>query len=219
MSILGGIAAAATGSIITGLFNRQSANKQMAFQENMSNTAYQRQMADLKAAGLNPILAAKLGGASTPGGAMGTMPDLGATISSAYQAGVSKQQADTQENLASWQVQKIQTETRKIAVDTNLSYAQTERLQAEIPKIAAEVERIKAETGFKQAITAIPQLVSDLVGTLREAGDVQNSSSLQMRLESLIKSLNDFGYGLGADTAKGIQRFKDWNIESWEKQK
>ena len=53
-------------------WSAEQAQKQMDFQERMSNTAHQREIADLKAAGLNPVLSAKLGGASTPSGASAT---------------------------------------------------------------------------------------------------------------------------------------------------
>lgn len=62
----------AGGSLLGGIMRNKSAKaaaaRQMAFQKEMSNTSYQRGMDDMKKAGLNPILAGKVGGASTPTG-------------------------------------------------------------------------------------------------------------------------------------------------------
>lgn len=60
-------------TILTNKANAKQAGLNRDFQAEMSNTAHQREVEDLKKAGLNPILSAGGGGSSTPSGSQATM--------------------------------------------------------------------------------------------------------------------------------------------------
>ena len=76
-------------------FNAEEAQKARDFDERMSNTAYQRAMADMKAAGLNPILAYSQGGAAVTGGQAASIGASTASQAQSYSADVQRQDIDS----------------------------------------------------------------------------------------------------------------------------
>lgn len=93
-------AAAAGGSLLGTLYSGETsakeARKNRDFQAHMSSTAHQREVADLRLAGLNPILSAQGSGASTPSGATADVPDYGKSATDAISSAVSIRQQKKQ---------------------------------------------------------------------------------------------------------------------------
>jgi hypothetical protein len=212
---LGASALSAYGQGQANAANKEIAREQMAFQENMSNTAYYRAMRDMKRSGLNPILAYSQGGASAPPGAAipvsnefaGSSQYLSQGVSSALDAAKFPSQLD-----------QLEASVEKIKADTNVSRSITylNEVNADLRKAQIRTEDMKPDLLYGQLqklgydTTKVKQEVENLMEVFKVVKAEGYSAEIYeefLRQNPWLRKIEALAKALGvAETAKGLMK-------------
>lgn len=211
-SAIGGI-----GGAIASLFGQKSANRQnlkiareqMAFQERMSSTAYQRAMADMREGGLNPILAAGRGGASTPGGASAKMEN---EISPAVNSAIGLITAIKQAQLMNAETKKANAEadiTARRAKALQLSSEKNPEIADLSPEARYIIDNLTKGGKFGGEVAAKAKLQADEIGADMVTNSAKDWDDTMKRVEALdippqiLKSIKNI-LGLWSGGGRGV---------------
>jgi len=187
-------------------FNSREAAVQREYQTSMSNTAHQREMEDLRRAGLNPILSVN-GGASTPSGASGSavgasagsMPStsphrLGDALSQTANSAIAQQtfRKQMQQADASIAVDNATTASKITEADKNQASAKGQRLTNQVlatqmPAVAAAAKTETGQSGWDAWYQGFDNF-------LRRAGNVGTTLMDTLNPVSAVRRSLDYKY-------------------------
>lgn len=182
-------AAAFAGGVLQNKWAGDEAQAQREWQQGMSSTAHQREVADLRAAGLNPILSASRGGAVTPGGATAQQTD---PISGAVSSALNAKRLEADLHLLEQNVHTSKAQERALGASAGRDNAQamladqqrlTEEHETVNRKAFSEISQSTAkgaklegeidETKYGEIMRYLDRAIKSLTGSARSIRDVK----------------------------------------------
>lgn len=218
----GGAIIGAGASLLGGVLANKQQQKQFNANYELAHDQlykqHQIEVADLRAAGLNPILSANGGNSTFGASAGGSYENLGSAATSGFMAAQQAKNLQMQNEAIKATVEKTRAEASNVLQDTKLKSAQTEQVQGETTLIPLRRENISAITAqAKQQTEVFKMQVKVAEANIQKTlQDIENSIRVtDAQVEELSTRSEANLASAGASSAIAAKNYAEaWRIEN-----